>query len=125
MVNDLSEMNKEIFSLSPVAEKQKGNVIHKSTIEATSFFIKSSEILFNLEFVGRFNLLIISGAVRHQPNNWLYRTRLDRVSATNLCYTNNRIFIFRFLKIHYLYQSKLLHHFLLVLQLLQPHLVKQ
>ena len=45
MVNDLSEMNKEIFSLSPVAEKQKENVIHKSTIEATSFFIKSSEIL--------------------------------------------------------------------------------
>ena len=27
-----------------------------------------------------------SGSVSRQPNNWLYRTRLDRVSATNLCY---------------------------------------
>ena len=55
-------------------------------------FIKSS-----LDFIlviQRMTLLIcrliflstISGAVRHQPNNWLYRSGLDPLSATNLCY---------------------------------------
>ena len=37
---------------------------------------------------GRFILLTISGAVRHQPNNWLYRSGPDPLSATNLCYGN-------------------------------------
>jgi len=27
-----------------------------------------------------------TGSVSRGHNNWLYRTRLDRVSATNLCY---------------------------------------
>ena len=26
--------------------------------------------------------------MRHQPNNWLYRSGLDPLSATNLCYKN-------------------------------------
>ena len=38
------------------------------------------------KFAGRFSLLTASGAVRHQPNNWLYRSGLDCLSATNLCY---------------------------------------